>query len=125
MAEISTKQANKQRKRNAVGEMKELASEVGCSPKRQLDLSRDEFESLHSDIAAACRTPEQRKRLESARQMYFACPEPAALPAAPPLPQLAAAVAAAAEVTNDGEAVLAADLIGGCASSRLDQDLKL
>ena len=82
--------AAKQRKRDAVGNLRELATELGVAALgREGDLSKDDFIKFHSSVAAKGATPEHKERLDAAMQLYLggATVLPA-LPLAPPLPGL-------------------------------------
>lgn len=84
----------KQRKRNAVGNLRELASELGLDTDRagvgrRSDLTRDDFTTLHTQVSAHSTSPEHKARADAAMQLYLgSAPAPAALPQAPPLPGL-------------------------------------
>ena len=80
--------SSKQRKRNAVGDLKAVAAELGCATRPTPDLTRDEFLKFSGEVAQHCQTPEQRKKLDDARNLYFEGQEPPALPMLPALPNL-------------------------------------
>ena len=92
----------KQRKRNAVGDLKQLAQELGCDGKRQQDLPKDEFVAFHTELVSASSTPEHRRRLDSAWSSYFAGTDLHLPPLVPPLPTMAASAGPLAGSSNDG-----------------------
>jgi hypothetical protein len=57
----------KQRKRDAIGNLRELADELGVpANRRQADLSKFDFVAFHSAVARKGSTPEHRARLDAA-----------------------------------------------------------
>ena len=83
----------KQRKRDAVGSLKGLASELGLAHPfgRNPDPSRIDFLSFQSDVLAKSSIPEHRRRADAALQLYLGnAPSQgqAALPKVPALPSV-------------------------------------
>ena len=78
----------KQRKRTAVGDLKAVAAELGCATRPTPDFTRDEFLKFSGELAQHCQTPEQQRKLDDARNLYFDGQELPALPVAPALPDL-------------------------------------
>jgi hypothetical protein len=78
------------RKRNAVGQLKELASELGV-PTVALrgisDCSKSVFLEVHKSVEAKLSTPKHRTRSQQALQLYFggamAVPKLSAVPKLP------------------------------------------
>ena len=58
----------KARKRTAVADLRNLASELGCLPitRTPSDLKEPEFAALHRQVKAQCTTPEQERLLSQA-----------------------------------------------------------
>lgn len=101
----------KQRKRDAVGNLRVLASELGLETnRRQADLTKEAFLVLHTQVAIQTMTPQHRARADAAMQLYLGqAAAPAALPQVPalpillpPLPGAASSSQPAAESDADG-----------------------
>ena len=99
MAELPAKQ----RKRNAIGTVKNVAAELGLSSPRPSDLAREEFLAFHATVLGQSRTPEHKKRLEEARGLYFAGQELPNLPNLPELPGLQTASSSTADASRLAE----------------------
>ena len=86
-------QPAKQRKRDAVGNLRDLAAELGVDMggRRKADLSESDFLALHSGVLAEARTPEHHRRAAGALNLYRG-PDDSGLPAVPKLPSLPVAV---------------------------------
>ena len=80
----------KRRKRQAVADLRSVATAVGMTPSRALpDMSAADFTEFHREVSAQCSTPEQRVQAVGALSMFHGRPvEDAAqaLPAVPSLP---------------------------------------
>jgi hypothetical protein len=83
----------KSRKRDAVGNLRTLAQELGVDiggGRRMSDLVEADFLALHQSVAAQTSTPEQQQRVSEAMHLYKGT-----LPAVPKLPALRVAVSEA------------------------------
>lgn len=83
----------KQRKRNAVGSLKGLASELGIVHgfAGSSDLTRDDFVAFQKNVLAKSTTPEHRSRADAALQLYLGntpSQAKATLPKVPALPSV-------------------------------------
>ena len=79
----------KSRKRTAVGQLKQLAEEIGVVAVRgrgASDMNKAEFLQAHQVVAASASTPEHRSRAEHALQLYLG--DGVALPILPTVPAL-------------------------------------
>ena len=79
----------KQRKRDAVGNLRDIADELGMSPdtRNKADLREGEFLVLHDRVLGPAATPEQRQRVADTLGMYKGnLPATPGLPMVPPLP---------------------------------------
>ena len=97
-------QSAKQRKRDAVGNLRELAEELGVSgtSRKKPDMPEEEFVTLHHDVVMQAHTPHQRDRATDALQCFKgqvgllpALPVLAGMAAPPPEPQVVEPVAEA------------------------------
>ena len=62
----------KQRKRDAVGNLRALADELGVTTNRKkADLTKSDFVELHANVARHSSTPEHKGRLDAAMQLYI------------------------------------------------------
>ena len=69
--------AAKDRKRNALSELRDLADELGMQvSRRKVDLSVADFNALHAQVVALCRTEAQRRRAADAQARYRTDPLP-------------------------------------------------
>ena len=90
-------QPSKQRKRDAVGNLRNLADELGVEvgARNKSDMIEADFVELHASVLGQATTPQQRDRAAQALQHFRGQPPPAApLPALPPLPALEEPMAA-------------------------------
>lgn len=99
----------KGRKRDAVGNLRELADELGVTVnRRKADLTKDDFMAFHDEVKTRSATPKHRARLDAAMQLYFGAamvlPPLQGLPAVPVLPGLAPQPPAAAPPNLQGAA---------------------
>ena len=82
----------RQRKRDAVGNLRNLASELGVGHEfRKTDLTKAEFESLGQKVNAVAQTPEHKRRLKEAIETYSGSSDAHVLPILPNLPPYPAA----------------------------------
>ena len=94
----------RQRKRDATGQLRELASELGVSySARKPDLSKQDFEQLHATVMTALRTPDQRDRAAHAAALFDGDGGHAehSLPAVPPLPAIAHSAGQPSQQANE------------------------
>ena len=94
----------KQRKRDAVGNLRSLADEVGADAggRRVADLTATDFDALRGRVAERATTPDQQQRLHAAVAMYRGeGASGAGVPTLPPLPARPSG-AAAAEASGAG-----------------------
>ena len=55
----------KQRKRDAVGNLRDLAAELGLQvERRRPDLTKGEFDDLQKKVTSAARTPDHKRRVK-------------------------------------------------------------
>ena len=101
----------KQRKRDAAGKVRALASEVGVEYNgRNPDMSISAFEELHLKVVGAASTPDQRERARAAKALFDGEEEEEegtrrqVLPPSTALPSLPALVARSEEnVADEGQ----------------------
>ena len=76
-------QPSKQRKRDAVGNLRDLAVDirVDVAGRRKADLAESEFVALHQEVLVQASTPEHRQRAAEALRLYRG-------PLLPPVPKL-------------------------------------
>ena len=79
-------QPAKFRKRDAVGNLRKLAEELGMPlPTKKTDLAETEFTTFQQDILSQARTPDHRRRAADAIEMFKGTLSTA--PWLPPVPQ--------------------------------------
>lgn len=84
--------SSKQRKREAVTNLRDLAESVGLTPSRKRpDMGRIEFEALCEEVLEKACTPDQRQTAEQAKRHYNASDVLPPLSSLPPLPGAAPA----------------------------------
>ena len=81
-------QPAKQRKRDAVGNLRALAHELGVPSARKSDMPESEFLALHYEVVAQAHTPQHRDRAAEALRQYS--DGPVVLPPIGQLPALPA-----------------------------------
>ena len=80
--------AAKQRKRDAVGNLRDLAEEIGLptEARRKADLTETDFLEFHTRVVNHTTTPEHRQRCADALQMFKGNSQLPQLPTVPALP---------------------------------------
>ena len=77
----------KQRKRDAVGNLRDLAAELGLQvERRRPDLTKGEFDDLQKKVTSAARTPDHKRRVKEFVDSYMGSTGAPVLPALPSLP---------------------------------------
>ena len=74
----------KQRKRDAVGNLRGLAQELGVASARKSDMVQAEFATLHCEVLAQATTPQHRARAAEAMRLYMGSAA-SAVPSLPPV----------------------------------------
>ena len=92
----------KQRKRDAVGNLRDLAQQYGLTPaRRQTDMSRSAFETLTREVEAKALTPEHKSSLNSIKAAFLGSDAHGALPSIPPLPASAPHMATGSSASKE------------------------
>ena len=82
----------RQRKRDAVGNLRTLAEELGLQvERRRPDLSKAEFDNLQKKVVTAARTPDHKRRIKEVAETYLGSADTLVLPTLAPLPPFPAA----------------------------------